>query len=139
MFLPVVQFTPNSLNVSVRYMCTSFLTICVFLSDVQCTTNSPCVSFRCTVRFLSLCFCPLYSSLLTLRVFLPVAQFAPNTACFCPLYSSLQTLCFCPLCSSFPTVRVFLSVVHVTPLSVSVRCTVHSQLSVCFCPWYSLT
>ena len=77
MFLPVVLFTPNCLNVSVRYTCSSVLTICVFLSDVQFTPNSPSVSFRYTVRFL------------TLRVFLSVVHFTPNS----PFISAYGSVC----------------------------------------------
>ena len=115
----MVQFTPNSVCFCPWY--SSRLTLCVFLSMVQFTHNSACVSVRGTV--LCVCFCPWFSSLLALYVFLSVVQF-----CVCvSVRGSIFCVCFCPW---YHSLCVFLSLVQF-PMCVSVRGTVPDWLKAC--------
>ena len=91
---------------------------------VQFTHNSACVSVRGTV--LCVCFCPWFSSLLALYVFLSVVQF-----CVCvSVRGSIFCVCFCPW---YHSLCVFPSVVPFT-VCVSILGAIPY---VCFCPWYS--
>ena len=75
-----------------------------------------------------MCFCPWYSSRITLCVFLSVVQFSVCVSVRGSVLSWLS-MCFCPW---YHSLCVFLSVVPFC-VCVSVRGYI---FCVCFCPWY---
>ena len=122
----------------------SRLTLCVFLSMVQFTHNSVCVSVRGTV--LCVCFCPWFSSLLALYVFLSVVPFSVCVSvrgailcvCFCPWFHFLCVFLSVVSFSECVSVRGTILCVFPSVVQFSVCVSIRGAIpSVCFCPWYS--